>query len=66
MRCVIISQERVGVLMTNVDVFWIFMLDYAKNWGIRRHSPVLAADSEGRQLRGEYKEGIFESDRLSL
>ena len=24
--------------MTNVDVFWIFMLDYAKNWGIRRHS----------------------------
>lgn len=24
--------------MTNADVFWIFMLDYAKNWGIRRHS----------------------------
>ncbi len=24
--------------MTNVNVFWIFMLDYSKNWGIHRHS----------------------------
>lgn len=24
--------------MANTDVFWIFMLDYAKDWGIRLHS----------------------------